>query len=204
MERQNDKITLWGQVAQAPEYSHRGRSGDFYRVGLSVERMSGARDVLNVLVPQGLLGQVPEPGRGMGVRGEVRSYNNRTGVGARLVITVLARELWQGEAEPENRVYLCGTVVRQPVFRTTPLGRQICDLMLAVRRRYARTDYLPVIVWGARALEAAGWEVGTRVELSGRMQSREYTKEVDGLRVKKTAFEISAAHIAPVYESEMI
>ena len=127
--------------------------------------------------------------------GEVRSFNSRRGTGARLVITVLARELSVCEEEDDNRVFLTGTLCKAPVLRSTPMGREICDLMLAVNRRYGRSDYLPCICWGLSAREAARWEVGARVELEGRLQSRRYIKMTESGPVEKTAFEISALRL---------
>ena len=97
--------------------------------------------------------------------------------------------------DDENVIELRGTICKQPTLRTTPMGREICDLMIAVNRRYGRSDYLPCIAWGARAREASMWPVGTGVLLTGRMQSREYTKTVDDHSIRKTAYEISVITI---------
>ena len=131
------------------------------------------------------------------VAGEMRSFNNKSGVGPRLVITVFARELWFDDGEDENVVELRGALCKPPNLRVTPLGREICDLMLAVRRRYGRSDYLPCIAWGNCARAAARWDVGAAVWLTGRIQSRAYLKTENGETVEKTAYEVSVIHITP-------
>ena len=197
MDRVNDRAMLVGKVAVEPELSHTGRDGEYYRFPLDVERLSGTVDRVNVLAKGELLASFKlNEGDSVRVRGEMRSFNNRSGVGAKLVIYVLARELEYYRGEPENEIFLSGTIVKQPIYRRTPMGREICDLMLAVQRRYHRSDYLPVIVWGARAREAAEWRVGDRAELVGRLQMRKYIKNENGTETEKTAYEISASEIS--------
>ena len=131
------------------------------------------------------------------IAGEVRSFNNHSGEGSKLVISVFARELSPPETPVwVNEVELTGTLCKSPNRRTTPMGREICDLMLAVNRLYGRSDYLPCIVWGQNARRAALWDAGTRVHLLGRIQSREYIKNLDGQAVRRTAYEISVSDIA--------
>ena len=129
------------------------------------------------------------------VAGELRTFNNRHGEGAKLVITVFARELCFCDEEDSNLVRLRGTLCKAPNLRCTPMGRDICDLMLAVNRHYGRSDYLPCICWGTRARDAALWTVGTVVRLEGRIQSRRYIKVTDQGAVEKTAFEVSVTEI---------
>ena len=121
----------------------------------------------------------------------MRTFNNRSGVGSRLVVSVFARELSQEEGEDENRLELSGTLCKLPVLRTTPLGRTICDMILAINRRYGRADYLPCIAWGSLAYRCGSMGVGDRLSLEGRLQSRVYTKEIDGQLQERTAFEVS-------------
>ena len=132
------------------------------------------------------------------VEGEVRTFNNRSGEWPRLVISVFARTLAPTEEADENRVRLRGALCKSPNLRTTPMGREICDLILAVNRRYGRSDYLPCICWGSKAREAALWEVGTRLLLEGRIQSRRYSKLTENGSEERTAYEISAAQIDPI------
>ena len=188
-------VFLRGVMHETPQFSHENREERFYRFSLDVERLSGAVDTLHILTRARLLDELelpdPESGAKLCVQGELRSFNNRSGVGARLVISVFARALWFESGEDANDVRLSGALCKAPNHRMTPMGREICDLMLAVNRPYGRSDYLPCIAWGAAAREAAAWPVGAAVRLTGRLQSRNYTKLLDGEAVEKTAFEVS-------------
>jgi len=195
-EAKNNYAYLCGTLAAPPEYSHSARGVIFYTFPLLTERLSGAFDRVNIIARRELLGSLElcEAER-IAVTGEVRSFNNKSGEGARLVITVYAKELTLTDEPDANEIYLCGTLCKNPNPRTTPMGRDICDLMLAVNRRYGRSDYLPCITWGLKAREAAAWGVGTRVRLSGRIQSRQYIKLIEDEPVEKTAFEVSVIEI---------
>ncbi len=192
-----NRISLRGQVAAAPALSHQNHGTDYYIVPLRVPRLSGAEDVLNLIVAH------PDPAlwrseQWLQAEGEVRSYNNRSGVGSRLVITVLVRSARAAEpGEGENRLLLSGVLCKPPVRRRTPLGRDICDLLLAVNRLYGRADYLPCIAWGSLAALCGGKEVGDRLRLEGRLQSRQYHKVVDGRETVRTAYEISVMDLLP-------
>ena len=148
-----NEVLLEGLVLAEPEWSHENHGTQFYRVTLQVPRLSGQVDVLPLLAPGALAAQTA-PGRLLRVRGQLRSFNNRSGVGSRLVLTVYAQEFQPGMDEACNQITLAGALCKPPVFRRTPLGRSICDLMLAVPRRYGRADYLPVIAWGQLAVKA--------------------------------------------------
>ena len=194
-------VFLRGIPAEEPLYSHQSREMRFFTFPIEVERLSGAVDRLNVILRESQLSDLQTSRAGLlDVEGELRSFNNRSGEGHRLVITVFARILQPGTApEWENQVELTGTLCKAPNLRTTPLGREICDLMLAVNRPYGRSDYLPCIAWGAAAREAAKWGVGTRLELRGRLQSREYIKlSPGGDSARRTAYEVSASRITPL------
>ena len=193
----NNRVRLCGVMAGPPVYSHSSRGLDFHIFPLRVERLSGNTDTLNVLVRSTQL-EALDVGEGtrLLIEGEVRSFISRRTEGARLVITVLARELSFAEGEDENLVELTGTLCKAPNPRTTPMGREICDLMVAVNRRYGRSDYLPCICWGPAAREAAGWSVGTRLRLTGRLQSRDYIKLTDEGAIQRTAYEISATELS--------
>ena len=190
-----NRIVLRGQAAGEPVRSHQNHGVDYYAVPLRVPRLSGADDVLNLVTAN------PDPalwraGQWLSVQGEVRSYNNRTGQGSKLVITVLVRGAQPDTTEEgENRLVLSGALCRQPVKRRTPLGREICDLLLAVNRPYGRADYLPCIAWGSLAVHCGGLEVGDKLRLEGRLQSRQYHKLVDGEQVARTAYEISIMNL---------
>lgn len=188
-------VELRGALAGAPRFSHMSRGERFFVFPVETRRLSGAADVINVVAREGLLaGLEIEEAERVCVSGELRSFNNRRFEGPRLVITVFARSLALAEGgEDINSISLRGTLCKAPVLRVTPMGRDICDLMLAVNRRCGRSDYLPCICWGLRAKEAAHWAVGDEIELTGRIQSRQYIKLIDGEPVEKTAYEVSAA-----------
>ena len=197
MIQENNRVRLCGTMAGAPRYSHRAGGQDFWLFPLEVRRLSGSSDVLNIVLRREQLAAVEASERArLLVTGEVRSYNNRRDEGARLVLTVLARELALTDEPDDNRVWLKGTLCKAPNPRVTPLGRDICDLLVAVNRRGTRSDYLPCICWGSCAREAAGWSVGTVIRLEGRFQSRAYMKlREDGLE-RRVAYEISASTLA--------
>ena len=162
---QNNYAELCGTLAAPPVLSHENRQERFFTFPLETQRLSG-------------------------------TFNNRRGPGAKLVITVFARDIsLSDEPYDRNLILLSGTLCKPPNLRTTPMGRDICDLMLAVNRHYGRSDYLPCITWGARACETALWDVGTRVSLEGRLQSRSYIKVLDTGAVERTAFEVSVLDI---------
>lgn len=187
---------LCGVIAAAPVFSHSGRGESFYTFPLEVARLSGATDKINIIVRGELMESVElKEAEKLCVKGELRSFNNKSGEGAKLVITVFAKELYLCDGDDLNEVHLIGTLCKKPNLRMTPMGRDICDLMLAVNRRYGRSDYLPCITWGLKAREAAEWDTGTMVTLDGRIQSRSYIKIVGGEPVEKTAFEVSVTDI---------
>ena len=188
---------LCGVIAAAPAFSHSGRGEGFYTFPLEVARLSGATDKINIIVRDELMESIQLcEAEKICVVGELRSFNNKSGEGAKLVITVFAKELYLCDDDDLNEVHLIGTLCKKPNLRMTPMGRDICDLMLAVNRRYGRSDYLPCITWGLKAREAAEWDSGTMLTLEGRIQSRSYIKIVGGDPVEKTAFEVSVTDIA--------
>lgn len=196
MENYRNSVTLRGTVDSPPVFSHENHDRIFYTFPLRVQRLSGNEDVINIVADRKLLENVdPNGGTCVTVIGELRSFNNRSGQGSRLVITVYAFELEEDFGEHINEVSVTGAVCKPPVFRTTPLGRDICDIMLAVNRRYRRTDYLPIIVWGRSAREIADLPVGTELKIDGRIQSRSYIKVNDGISCERTAFEVSAVDV---------
>ena len=188
-----NRIQLHGRVEAPPVLSHSNHGVEFYRFPMAVVRLSGAEDRINGVVAGPLLDRwgAPEPGEELTVRGEVRTFNNRTGVGNRLVISTSAKELVREQGEDENRLELTGTLCKPPSLRTTPLGRSICDMILAVNRRYGRADYLPCIAWGSLAYRCGDLAVGDQLRLNGRLQSRVYTKTVEERTEERTAFEVS-------------
>lgn len=193
MERGNNYVQLCGVMAGRPELSHVSRGEAFYRFTLAAERLSGSVDTINIIVRQKMLENTGLSGGKLMIEGELRSFNNRSGNGAKLVISVLAREIGMTDEADMNFVSLEGTLCKTPKLRSTPMGRDICDLMVAVNRSYGRSDYLPCICWGTTAREAALWDVGDRIRLEGRIQSRRYIKIVDDAAQERIAFEVSAS-----------
>ena len=188
---------LTGVIAAPPVFSHASRGETFYTFPMEIVRLSGATDTVNIIVRDELLRDLELcEAEKISVTGELRSFNNKSGEGAKLVITVFAKELSLCGGEDMNCVRLIGTLCKPPNLRMTPMGRDICDLMLAVNRRYGRSDYLPCITWGLKAREANDWDVGTVVSLEGRIQSRSYIKIIGGEPVEKTAFEVSVTDIS--------
>lgn len=186
---------LRGAMTAVPRYSHSSRCEDFYSFPLEVCRLSGATDTINIIARSSLLDALEVSEGKLCVEGELRSFNNKSGEGAKLIITVFAKQLWFEHCEDENSIELRGTICKPPTLRVTPMGREICDMMIAVNRRYGRSDYLPCIAWGLRAREASEWSVGTTVALTGRVQSRQYTKVVENQCIEKTAYEVSVTDI---------
>ncbi|MEG2420893.1 MAG: single-stranded DNA-binding protein [Oscillospiraceae bacterium] len=187
-----NEIVLRGTVLELPRRSHESHGEVFYGFPLSLRRLSGVEDVVNVMVPDRLLELSPlAKGDSASLTGEIRTYNNRSGVGSRLVITVYAHTLLLESGDPVNTLHLKGTVCRVPTLRRTPLGREICDLLLAVNRKYSRSDYLPCIAWGYLAHRCESAKVGDRLSLTGRLQSRLYVKETDHGSEERTAYEVS-------------
>ena len=202
---ENNCIKLCGSVAAPPVFSHTGRGLDFYTFPLETRRLSGNTDTVNIVLRREQLCAL-EAGdcEKLCVTGQLRTYNNRHGEGAKLVITVLAKELFFCDEADENHVSLIGTICKEPKLRVTPMGRDICDLMLAVNRHYGRSDYLPCICWGVKAREAALWTVGTSIELEGRLQSRNYIKLTEEGAVERIAFEVSVTEAKALSLAEKI
>ncbi len=200
-----NQIRLCGTLETAPAFSHENHGRRFYRFLLAVQRLSGAVDLLPVLADWELLDAADAAwGERILVRGQIRSYNQPSPAGRRLIISVYAESMELCDLPPENEVILTGALCKDPIYRRTPLGREICDVMLAVNRPYHRTDYLPCIFWGRTSRQVALLGVGDRLTLTGRLQSREYTKLLpDGESVRRTAYEISAVSAAePEEEGE--
>lgn len=192
-ENSRNEAELGGRVLTAPAFSHENHGTRFYRFFLRIPRLSGQADTLPILVT-GDQAELVEPERELRILGQLRSFNNRSGQGSRLVLTVYAQTVEPGE-EACNHILLTGALCKPPILRRTPLGRSICDLMLAVPRRYGRADYLPVIAWGQLAAVLGRRAVGDRISLEGRIQSRLYTKVTDDGPQERTAYEVSMMHL---------
>lgn len=198
MEPTKNFVQLRGTAAGEPELSHENHGQQFYRFPFAVRRLSGQTDNLWVIATAGQLERLgPLTGRRLSAAGQLRSFNNKSGQGSRLVISVFAQLLTPAgeEEDDQNRILLRGVICKPPVLRRTPLGRCISDMMLAVNRRYGRADYLPCIAWGQVAVITGNMSVGESLSLEGRVQSRIYTKVVEGCAQERTAFEVSVMHL---------
>lgn len=193
MEHATNTIILRGTLLALPQLSHSNHGKDFYRFTLEVPRLSGTVDLLPVVAAADMvLSLDPTAGDMLTVTGQVRSHNLRSEDGRHLLIFVFASSITVECGEPVNDVYVEGPLCREPTFRRTPLGREICDAMLAVPRAFHRADYLPCILWGRTAQEISRCHTRDVVGIHGRLQSRIYTKITDTGSEDRTAYEISA------------
>ena len=193
MEISENSVLLRGELEGLPQFSHENHGRRFFRFFLRVPRLSGAEDVLPVIAQENLLAALDPSGGGMlCVRGQIRSHNLRENGRRHLLVFVFALSLEADDGAPANEVRLQGALCRQPNLRRTPLGREICDVMLDIPRAYRRADYLPCILWGRTAQELAACRTGDVVAIQGRLQSRVYTKQTEEGSAQRTAYEISA------------
>ena len=193
MEHSLNQIILRGSLQDLPEFSHENHGRRFFRFFLEVPRLSGAIDTLPIIAEQGILDDVdPSGGDMLTVRGQVRSHNIRIDGKRHLLIFVFASSILAEDGEPLNECVLEGPICREPTYRRTPLGREICDVMLAVPRAFRRADYLPCILWGRIAQEAALCHTRDQLRICGRLQSRSYTKLTENGPEERIAYEISA------------
>ena len=195
MENPNNRIIAAGRLEGAPVLSHEVMNEPFYTGTLAVRRLSGAVDRLPVTLPGKLLACVPAAeGQLLTVSGQVRSYNKVVDGAGRLMVTLFVQSLSEArESDTLNKVTLVGALCKPPIYRSTPFGREICDMMLAVNRAFGKSDYIPCIAWGRNAQYAARFGVGEKICLTGRFQSREYQKLMDnGEYITRSAYEVSA------------
>ncbi|MDO4740612.1 MAG: single-stranded DNA-binding protein [Eubacteriales bacterium] len=204
MENPMNRIIAAGVLVEEPVLSHEVMNEPFFTAVLEVRRLSGAVDRIPLTLPGKL---IPEGGfplqRLLVVEGQVRSYNKIVEGSGRLMITLFAQKVSLGEDdETLNRTELIGALCKPPVYRSTPFGREICDMMLAVTRAFGKSDYIPCIAWGRNAQYASRFTVGDRVCVTGRLQSREYQKLLEnGEYMTRNAYEVSAFTIE-AYEGE--
>ncbi|MBQ3257880.1 MAG: single-stranded DNA-binding protein [Oscillospiraceae bacterium] len=188
----NNYAEISGTLVQGPCLSHESRGEQFFKAAVAVQRLSGTDDILNVLIREKLLhGLTLKEREHLHIFGQLRSFNNKSGEGAKLVVSLFARDIIAEACEERNDILLRGTICKPPTLRKTPLGREISDFMLAINRKYGRSDYIPCIAWGQNARAIAAKPVGTTLTVSGRFQSRQYIKTEDGVPVQKTAYEVS-------------
>ena len=193
MEQSTNQITIRGSLVSLPEYSHENHGKRFFRFFLEVPRLSGAVDTLPVVAEEAILNAMDLSGGDMlTVFGQIRSHNQRMDGRRRLLIFIFAASIVCEDGEPINECILEGPLCREPIYRRTPLGRQICDIMLAVPRTFRRADYLPCILWGKTAQLGSHCHTRQRLQICGRLQSRIYTKLTEDGAMEHTAYEISA------------
>ncbi len=189
-------LILAGVIHTAPEFSHKSHDLNFVKFKLGIERLSGVTDCITVLAKEELVDSLNiRQGDFIKINGELRSFNNKSGIGNRLIITAFAYEINPCVKEYQNEIHLSGTLCKDAISRKTPLGREICDLMLAVNRKYNRTDYIPCILWGSNAIRASVLTTGCDISIRGRIQSREYIKTIGDISETKTTYEVSAAEL---------
>lgn len=190
---EHNNILLRGSLQELPRFSHENHGRRFYRFILEVPRLSGAVDLLPVIAQEQLFNRLdPTAGSMLTVTGQIRSHNQRHPTGRHLLIFVFATDIVLEEGEPINQATLTGPLCRPPIYRRTPLGREICDVMLAVPRAFHRADYLPCIIWGRTALDISACQVRDTLSIQGRLQSRIYTKLTEEGAIERTAYELSA------------
>lgn len=193
MEHIENQVRLRGSLLALPQFSHENHGKKFFRFTLEVARLSGAVDLLPVVVEERILNELDlSGGQMLTVDGQVRSHNIRENGVRHLLIFVFAVQIVCEDGEPINEVIIEGPLCKEPTYRRTPLGREICDVMLAVPRAFRRADYLPCILWGRTAYEIAQCHTRDRIRINGRLQSRIYTKLTEDGPQERTAYEISA------------
>lgn len=198
---ENNKVSVIGEIVSGFSFSHEVFGEGFYMVDVAVSRLSQQADVIPLMISERLV-DVSRYYTGQTVEaiGQFRSYNRHEGVKNRLMLSVFVREIHFIEEFTDytktNQIFLDGYICKLPIYRKTPLGREIADLLLAVNRPYGKSDYIPCISWGRNARYAAGFSVGTRVRIWGRVQSREYTKKLSDTECeKRVAYEVSISKL---------
>lgn len=198
---ENNQVTMIGEIVSEFEFSHEVYGEGFYLVDISVSRLSDSLDYIPLMVSERLVDVTQSYiGETISVSGQFRSYNRHEEKKNRLILSVFVRELeFVDEIEDDiksNQIYLDGYICKEPIYRKTPLGREIADLLVAVNRSYGKSDYIPCICWGRNARYASSFEVGSHVEVYGRIQSREYIKKIGEEQTeKRVAYEVSVNKI---------
>jgi len=203
---ETNKIIACGQIESPLQFSHKTYGEVFYTFVLGIERRSGYVDELNVVISERLIMETPlQVGDFVEITGQIRTYNENIDGRNKLNVVIFARELLTNEDVEyyENYVFIEGFLCKLPIKRTSPMGREICDLMIAVNRMYNKSDYIPCIAWGRNATFAEKLEVGTKVYIEGRLQSREYKKKLeDGTSESRFAYEVSVLRLEEDYNDD--
>ncbi|MGN0299661.1 MAG: single-stranded DNA-binding protein [Lachnospiraceae bacterium] len=205
---ENNKVTVIGEVVSEFTFSHEVFGEGFYVLNLSVNRLSDQADIIPLLISERLIDVTEDyRGRTLEATGQFRSYNRHEGLKNRLVLSVFVREVAFLEEFTDytktNQIFLDGFICKAPIYRKTPLGREIADLLVAVNRPYGKSDYIPCIAWGRNARFASNFEVGCRLKIWGRVQSREYTKKINEEECEtRVAYEVSVSKLETVDQEE--
>lgn len=197
LELENNKVFLQGEVVSEPTLNHLVKDEEFYGFDLRVDRLSGQADIIPIIISKKLL-QIHDIklGDNVALKGQFRSHNKIDVDKRKLVLAVFVKEVCEWERGVNaNVIELAGYICKPSIYRTTPFAREICDLLLAVNRNYNKSDYIPCIAWGTNAQYVSRLEVATPLKIVGRVQSREYNKNVDGEMVTKMAYEVSISKI---------
>lgn len=198
-------VNLRGELEEELEFSHEIFGEKFFNAKIKINRLSNSFDVLPMTVSERLLEEVDYKNNKMvNVLGQLRSYNKNISNKNRLVLTVFVREINPSEEDNKdpNSIFLDGYICKDPIYRKTPLGREITDLLVAINRPYNKSDYIPSIVWGRNAKFAKSLKIGDRIQMWGRVQSREYEKKLEnGETIKKVAYEVSISKIKKMLEN---
>lgn len=198
---ENNRVTIVGEVVSEFEFSHEVYGEGFYTLNISVNRLSDSVDIIPLMISERLV-DVTEDLRGVIIEasGQFRSYNRHEENKNRLMLSIFVRELQlydnYEEENSTNQIFLDGYICKHAIYRRTPLGREIADVLIAVNRPYGKSDYIPCIAWGRNARFAAGFEVGSHIQIYGRIQSREYVKKISEDECeRRTAYEVSVSKI---------
>lgn len=193
----NNQVQLLGKVVSLPEYSHEVFGENFYEFLLSVKRLSGQEDIIPITVSDRLLiDHSIKINDIVAIDGQFRSYNKLENDKSRLLLTTFVREFLENETSATlNNIEITGYICKQPIYRTTPFKREICDVLVAVNRAYNKSDYIPCILWGRNARFVQTLSVGDKITIIGRIQSRKYVKVIDEISQEKTAYEVSGSRI---------
>lgn len=202
----NNKVYVRGEVTTLPQFDHEVFDEKFFLVHLKVPRLSNSFDIIPITISERLIQNKIEIGNVLTVVGQFRSYNKQCEGKSKLLLTVFAREILPNDfSENPNTIELTGFVCKEPIFRTTPFKREICDVLLAVNRAYNKSDYIPCIAWGRNARYVKDMKVGEEIMVVGRIQSREYQKKIADDQVEShTAYEISIAKLSGVNKNDGI
>ena len=198
---ENNQVSMMGEIVSEFQFSHEVFGEGFYMVELAVNRLSNYSDYIPLMISERLIDTEQDyTGQLIRVSGQFRSYNRHEEKKNRLVLSVFVRELEFldeiDENEKTNQIFLDGYICKEPIYRKTPLGREIADVLLAVNRSYGKSDYIPCICWGRNARFASGFTLGSHIQIVGRVQSREYVKRIDEENVEhRVAYEVSVSKV---------